>query len=151
MITDENYENPWQYNGSRFSIPDEELENYVGFVYIIQGLGKYYIGQKLLWGKKPKSRAKSAPKRQKRIIIPSDWKNYYGSSLELNNDVQKYGKDKFTRTIIYLCKSKGEMNYRELREQIITDSLLRDDSYNSFVGGKIHRKHIEALKIDSKT
>lgn len=149
-ITDDDYENPWIYMGSTFSLPNEELEKLVGFVYIIEGLtgeikGKKYIGQKLLWSKKLSYKTNPTTKVRKKIKtrIPSDWKKYYGSSTELQLDVQKYGASSFSRTILHLCDRKGNMNYLELKEQIIREALIRNDHYNSFVGGKIHRKHVK--------
>jgi hypothetical protein len=142
-ITDLPYENPWLHGGLPLSLPDEELEKLVGFVYLIQCLenGKSYVGQKLLWSPKvlPKN---SKRKRRVRTRVPSDWKDYYGSSEELRADVARLGTSSFRREILHLCTSKGNMNYLELREQVLREVLLREDYYNSYVGGRIHRKHV---------
>jgi hypothetical protein len=73
----------------------------------------------------------------------SDWRNYWSSSEELKKELAVHGKDNFKRTILHLCSSKTEMNYRELYEQIVQEVLLRPEFYNSFVGTKIHKKHIK--------
>lgn len=149
MITDDDYKNPWLYKGSRFSLPDDELEIYTGFVYIVEALapglaGKKYVGQKLLWGKTAaKKNADGTKKRGSRRRIPSDWKKYYGSSEEIKRDILIYGVENFRRSIIHLCKSKSEMNYIELQEQIDRRVLFREDYYNHFIGTKIHRKHLK--------
>lgn len=157
-ISDEDYENPWTYQGSRFSLPDEELEKYVGFVYLIQctkgdACGKKYIGQKLLWFKRKgtKTNPKTKVKRTVRKVVQSDWKSYYGSSEELKSDVARLGKDAFSREILRLCRTKGDMNYIELVEQVDRKVILKDDYYNSFVGKKIHRRHVssEVSKAES--
>jgi len=146
-ITDQEYNNPWLVeSGVKLTLPDSELQKFAGFVYIIECLspaayGKKYIGQKGLWAIKKLPKNKSR-KRTKRVRISSDWKEYYGSSAELKNDIEKFGVECFSRKILYLCSSKGDMNYLEMREQIVRDALIRDDFYNSFIGGKIHRKHI---------
>jgi hypothetical protein len=57
--------------------------------------------------------------------------------------VEENGLDHFEREILHLCKSKGELNYTELKEQVIRDVLLKPNEYhNAFVGGKIHRNHL---------
>lgn len=151
MITDEDYENPWIYKGERFSIPDDELEMYTGFVYIIEALapeikGKKYVGQKLLWSKKKPPKPKPGAKKQPRKKVPSDWKKYYGSSEEFKEFVAKYGENNFKRTILRLCKTKSEMNYIELKEQIDRRVLFRDDYVNAFLGTKIHKRNVTSLR-----
>lgn len=122
------------------------LEDYVGFVYEITNLatGRKYIGQKKLWSHKfsVKTNPKTKVKKRTRIVIPSDWPKYWGSSEELKSDVLLLGEDNFSREVLMFCKTKGLMNYYEMKEQMIRDVLLREDYYNSFVGGRIHRKHV---------
>ena len=152
MITDDDYANPWLFQGSRFSLPDDQLEMYTGFVYIVEALvpelsGKKYVGQKLLWGRTaPKKNKDGTKKRGSRRRIQSDWKKYYGSSEEIKRDVLTHGESAFRRTILHLCKSKSEMNYLELKEQMDRRVLFRDDYYNSFMGAKLHKKHVTSLR-----
>jgi len=85
-------------------------------------------------------------KRKRRSVKESDWKKYCGSSEAVKLIVEENGLDHFDREILYLCKSKGELNYTEMKEQIIRDVILKPNEYhNGFVGGKIHRNHLRSL------
>ena len=84
--------------------------------------------------------------RRRTKVAESDWKDYYGSSDEVKILVEETGRDNFEREILHLCKSKGEMGYLELKEQIDREVLLRDDFYNGIVQAKIHRNHVKSLK-----
>jgi len=75
----------WIYLGKTV----EELpENCVGFVYLITNLvnDKKYIGKKLARFKVTKPPLKGK-KRKRRSTKESDWRDYWGSSDHLNNDV----------------------------------------------------------------
>lgn len=61
----------------------------------------------------------------------SDWRDYWGSCKELHNDIEKYGKTQFTRTILECYKTKAECNYYEIKEQISRDVLGMEDSRNN--------------------
>jgi hypothetical protein len=139
----------WTYNGN----PVTELPDCEGFVYLITNLvdGRQYIGKKLAKFAKTSIKTvtlKSGEKKKKRIKtkVDSDWRTYWSSSLELQNDVKALGEDKFTREIIHFCQTKGECSYLEMKEQIINEVLIQPDKwYNAFVGGKIHRNHVRTL------
>lgn len=133
----------WTYNNLPFT--DEMINDYTGFVYLITDLdnNRQYVGQKLFWTPK----TKTVKGKKKRIKVISDYKEYFGSNLELQERVKLLGPDKFKREILYLCKSKGCMNYLELREQIDRRVMESDAYYNSFVGGKIHKKHVKLENI----
>lgn len=129
----------WLYNNSPFV--DDMIETYTGFVYIITDLDnqRQYIGQKNFWV--PKTRTIKGKK--KKIKVVSDYQSYYGSNLELQERVKLLGPEFFKREILYLCSNKGTQNYLELREQIDRRVMESDSYYNSFVGGKIHKKHVK--------
>jgi len=74
-----------------------------------------------------------------------DWETYYGSSPSLKEDIEKYGKDNFTRTILRLCKTRGECNYFETKYIFDNDAILREDYYNSWVSCKIQSSHVKNL------
>ena len=134
----------WTYRGSEFT--EDKIDKYIGYVYLITNKtnNRKYIGKKLFWFSKTRV-VKGKKKKEKAL---SDWESYWSSSEELKKDVKELGEENFTREILYLCSSKGEMSYLELREQIIHDVLLKQDEwYNGFVGGKIHRNHVKNLCI----
>lgn len=135
----------WFYNGQPFT--SEMIGDWVGFVYVITALdtGKKYIGQKRFVSSKKIPATKK--RKAKRVKMESDWQDYYGSSEALKTDVAKLGKDRFHREIIRLCISKGDMNYIELREQILAEVLTKpDEYYNVYVGSRIHRSHLKDVK-----
>jgi hypothetical protein len=70
--------------------------------------------------------------------VSSDWQYYYGSSDRLLADVEKLGKDKFKREILFYCKSKAECNYVEAREQFARKVLESNDYYNGHIRVRIH-------------
>jgi len=112
------YDNPWTYNGNTFE--SEDIGEKYGFIYRITNTvnGHDYVGRKFLWTVKKRPPLKG--KKNKRLsTVETDWKDYYGSSKRLLDDIELLGKDKFTREIIYLCNSRGETNYMEIYYQNI--------------------------------
>jgi len=95
----------WIYNNQ----PVTELPNdCAGFVYIITNLenGRMYVGRKLSRFKTTRYKMhtqKNGKKVRKKIrgAVGSDWQEYYGSSDQLTQDVERLGKDKFRREILY--------------------------------------------------
>lgn len=136
------------------NVPDD-IDNWFGFVYLIERLNakegekKYYWGCKMLH-KTVKMKPLKGYKRKRKKTTESDWKDYYGSSEELKKDVELYGKDNFRRTIVKLCTCKWQLKYEELKLQIENDVLFRNDTYNSMMNVRINRppKHlIEEYRI----
>lgn len=140
----------WLHEDKEFE--PTQLENWVGFVYIITDLSnnKKYIGKKNFWStrKLPPLKGKTR-KRTKRT--ESDWRDYFGSSEEVKSLVEDKGVDNFKREIIRLCKTKGEMSYYEAKEQFDRDVLFSDEYYNEFIGCKIHSKHVRKYNEGSDT
>jgi len=117
-----------------------------GFVYIVRNeiSGRMYIGQKRLLRTQIK---RKVGKRNKKIIKESDWRSYWGSNKELLADIEYYGHVNFTREILHWCKTKGDCNYLELKEQILHGVLEHPEQYyNSFIGGRINRNHLSSNK-----
>jgi len=140
MSTDIDYANPWFYNGKPFTSSD--IQDYFGFVYLIQNnlTGKKYIGRKYLWQFR-------TPKGKKRKVkSESDWKKYYGSCPELKEDIDKLGRENFSRTILSLHKTKGKTNFEETRQlfyhNVLTESLDSGTPryYNSNILNRYFRK-----------
>jgi len=145
--TSERKNNLWHYQNK---VVNELPDDCVGFVYLIVNKtnNRKYIGKKLAKFSKTKYKViklKDGSKKRKRIRskIDSDWIDYYGSSNDLNNDIEIYGKDNFTREILYFCKSKAECSYIEAREQFERKVLETDDYYNGQISVRIHGSHIK--------
>jgi hypothetical protein len=113
-------------------------DNTFGFIYEITNTvtNKKYIGKKQCVSKIKKKPLKG--RVNKRIEIKeSDWKTYTSSSKELNEDIIKYGKEKFIFKITRVCGSKWELAYYEIKEQIDKNVLLREDYYNGIINVRI--------------
>ena len=136
----------WYYQNN----PVEELpEDCVGFVYLItnKATSRMYVGKKLAKFSKTTYKTikqKNGIKKKKKIRskIDSDWLEYYGSSIELNKDVELLGRDTFTREILFFCKSKAECSYIEAREQFARKVLESNEYYNNNIMCRIHGSHI---------
>ena len=130
----------WTYQGTEV----EELpQDVVGFVYIITNTtnDRQYIGKKL--AKFSRSRPPLKGKKNKRRTkVESDWRDYYGSSDELNEDIAQLGKDNFKREILFYCYSKSELSYIEAREQFKYKVLESDKYYNGHIRVRVHGKGI---------
>lgn len=141
----------WTYKGKEVKEIPDDIE---GFVYIITNLtnNKKYIGKKLAKFKTTKPPLKGR-KNKRRGHKESDWRDYWGSSDKLNEDVQALGTDKFTREILYYCNSRGLMSYLEAREQFERRVLESDDYYNGIINVRVGGSKIlkEALGSIGKT
>jgi hypothetical protein len=136
----------WTYQNN---IVETLPEDCIGFVYIITNTisGRMYIGKKLAKFSKTTYKTvklKNGTKKKKKIRgkIDSDWRTYYGSSPELTKDVTDLGTDKFTREILFYCKSKAECSYIEAREQFSRKVLESKDYYNGHIQVRVHGSHI---------
>lgn len=144
--------NAWKYKSQYINkiedLPD--YENIYGFVYIIQDTVTFkpYIGKKVLRNtrkKKISQKVKKATKTRKtyeRTVKESDWLDYYGSSKELQADVQKYGKQRFERIILELCCTKKYLSYAEVAWQMKLD-VLRQDTYNGNILGRYYPRDMK--------
>lgn len=137
----------WYYKNKEFQPTEEDLSEWVGFVYIItdRSNNKMYVGKKTFWSKKtlPPLKGKS---RKRRKIIESNWKDYYGSSDLVKELLLEHGENNFYREILHFCKSKGEMGYLEAKEQFDRNVLLDDRYYNGIINCRIHRNHVKRVK-----
>ncbi len=125
-------------------------EDCVGFVYIITNTltGKKYIGKKLAKFSKTTYKTvklKNGKKKKKKIRgkIESDWKEYYGSSPNLQADIDNLGKEHFHREILHYCTSKALTSYFEAREQFERKVLESDEYYNGHIQVRVHGSHIK--------
>ena len=140
MSIDIDYENPWFFEGVPFL--SENIDDNFGFVYLITNIqnNRKYIGRKYFWQFR-------TPKGKKRKVkSESDWKNYYGSCPELKEDIDKFGRENFSRTILSLHKTKGKTNFEETRQlfnnNVLTEALDIGTPayYNSNILNRYFRK-----------
>ena len=89
-----------------------------GFVYITTNNinGKKYIGQK---------------KYDKK----NNWVDYLGSGVVLNQAIEKYGKENFSKHIIENCETKEKLNDREIYWISYYDAINNKNFYNIASGG----------------
>ena len=130
----------WLYE----SQPFEDPADWYGFVYRITHIptGRKYIGRKYF----TQAGYKQVKGKRKKIRKESDWKEYWGSSKHLQADVEKYGKDQFSREIIRLCKNRSECSYYETKAIFDEDALLNEEYYNAWVSCKITEIQIKSMK-----
>ena len=134
------YENPWIYQDTNFT--SDDIDNFFGFVYRITNIktGRQYIGRKYFW----KFRTPRGKKRK--VKSESDWKNYYGSSEELKEEIQQLGRHNFSRVMLSLHKTAGKTNFEETRQLFVNGVLTEqlDDGtpryYNSNILSRYFRK-----------
>jgi Putative endonuclease segE, GIY-YIG domain len=140
----------WTYQSQLLETLPEDC---IGFVYLITNTisGRMYIGKKLAKFSKTTYKTvklKNGTKKKKRIRskIDSDWRDYYGSSPALTEDVMQLGIENFTREILYYCSSKAECSYIEAREQFSRRVLESNDYYNGHIQVRVHGSHIRKLQ-----
>jgi hypothetical protein len=143
----------WTYKNNEIIDGSEFPERTLGFVYKITRLhdGKAYFGKKLAYFKKTSVKTvtlKNGTKKKKKTttLVPSDWKTYWSSSVELVAEVKLLGEDAFSREILCFCENKGSLSYYELRYQMDARVLEHRDLYwNGIVNARINWAHIRPL------
>ena len=140
------YDYPWTYLDKTFE--SEDINDYYGFIYRITNTtnGHDYIGRKYFTTIKKRPPLKGK-KNKRRETVETDWKDYWGSSARLVEDMARLGKDKFTREIIHLCKSRGETNYMEAYYQFKEGVLLKENNYNGIIQIKLGKGSVKDLII----
>ena len=134
------YTNPWFYEEKPFE--SDNIEDNYGFVYLIinKTNHKKYIGRKYFW------QFRTPRGKKRKVKSESDWKNYYGSCPELKEDIDKLGRENFSRTILSLHKTKGKTNFGEtsqlFKNDVLTESLDNGEPafYNGNILGRFYRK-----------
>ena len=61
--------------------------------------------------------------------------SYLGSGVSLELAIKKYGKESFTKEILYIFDSEEEMNSKE-KELVTEEFIKRKDNYNKSLGGE---------------
>ena len=125
----------WEYER------DLDPSNFQGFVYLIINnlTTRAYIGKKKYFSITTLPPLKGK-KRNRKKYTEMKWREYTGSSAELNEDIQKEGKKNFSFIILDECKTQAELTYTETNLQhtmnVLTD-VLKDGTrkfYNKAIG-----------------
>ena len=134
----------WLYRDEPYDPVEVDPKKVYAFVYEIEDLdtGRLYIGKKVMFFKG----FKSVNKKRKRVLKESDWREYYGSSDVLGEQVEKRGKDRFKRTILHFCPNKATANYLEAMEQFSRKAILDERYYNEQIRVRVTRNQLKALK-----
>jgi hypothetical protein len=75
---------------------------------------------------------------------------YFGSGKNIVKAIQKYGKDIFTREILFMCSSEDEMYEKE--KNIVNETIVNDDnSYNLKVGGSSNFYYVNKNGLNHKS
>lgn len=61
--------------------------------------------------------------------------SYFGSGIALIKAIRKYGKENFTKEILFVFDNEYDMNQKE-KELITEDFIKRNDTYNIGLGGE---------------
>jgi hypothetical protein len=127
----------WIHNDEEFV----DAGNWYGFIYEITNklTGKKYIGRKYF----TEAKTRQVKGKKKRTRVESNWREYWGSSKSLIEDIEKIGVENFSRKILMLCETRGNTNYWEAKFQFDNNVLLSDNYYNDWIMVKTHRKHIK--------
>lgn len=141
--------NAWTYQGK---LVDEQFtKGQFGFVYeLIFPNGKKYVGQKQLWLNRKakvdctkngvvvmvvneKTGRMIKKKKKGRDRGESDWRDYYGSCDQLDEDLKTMDKSLIKREILAWATMKGQLNRLELEWQLQRQAAPRSDYYNESV------------------
>lgn len=109
-----------------------------GFVYLIINKidGRLYIGSKQMV-KKITRKPLKGKKNKRHETAESDWKTYTGSCRELNEDIQKLGKNNFEFYITEWASGKMDLKYKELKKQMINNAIYSKKYYNRIVNVRL--------------
>ena len=126
----------WSHEGKQFT--SDDIGDFYGFVYRITNLvnGHDYVGRKY-FNTVRKLKPLMGFKRKRKVTKETDWKEYWGSSKRLLEDIDKLGKENFKREIICLCESRGDTNYMEAKIQFDEEVLLNPNNYNGIIAIKL--------------
>lgn len=135
-------ENPWTWKGEVFDLDKFCEEHFVpaGFVYLIEELdtGKKYIGKKFFYSV---NRVKVPGKKNRKVKRKeSDWKSYWSSSDVVKTALESKGPGAFSRVILSIHETRADVNYGELREQVIRDVLSGDEYLNENIALRYYKR-----------
>lgn len=130
----------WTYRGKEIKCLADCEPGAIGFIYKIyleDGTGRYYIGRKTMLKPKYTSGVNKGLSKGE-----YSWRNYQGSSKELLT-ILKNPQIKYKKEILYFCKTKAEMTYRETSEILCSQALTDPLAFNFWIKAIIYAKHLE--------
>ena len=112
------YENPWYIVRDLLLVTIFTITSVLCISLPISPTNDSTSGENTFGSRKP-------PGKKRRVKKESDWKKYYGSCPELKEDIERLGRQNFSRTILSLHKTLGKTNYEETRQLFIKRSPHR--------------------------
>lgn len=112
---------------------DFDPDTWFGFVYTITELdtGMKYLGKKNFHSYT--RQAVRGRKNKKRVVKPSNWQKYTGSSKRLNEQIKLKGLANYLFRIDSLHETRGSLFYAEVERQIQQDVLRDTNYYNGMI------------------
>lgn len=133
----------WLYNGKEVT---ETPPNVMSFIYRIIHLetGKWYIGRKGLY----KTTYKQVKGKKRKVLKDSDWKDYWSSSVELQQWAQADGESKFKREILIFTETASATTYAEEAILYMTGALFDPLCLNGNIRAKIFKSWFANKETD---
>lgn len=145
----------WKYKNKVVKSIEDMPEGVLGIIYSITnttrkkaGLIPYkYLGRKVLYNestkiisKREKELTGNNRKKKKVVIKESNWQDYTGSNVDLNNFILE--GDKIEKTILMYCFSKRELNYQEVKWMFKFNVIEEEEYFNSNINGCWFRNNL---------
>ena len=126
---------PWIYNNKPVEAP---TKGSIGFIYRITSKidGRYYIGRKNLL----KTSYKTTKGIKKKVMVESDWKDYFSSSPSLIEEITEGGMENYTREILLFCPTKATILLAEEYFLHVSGSMFDAKCYNQNIRATIMKK-----------
>lgn len=137
----------WIFEGR--DLQDEDLKGVYGFLYIITHLpsGRRYLGRKYLTA----AATRQVNKKKIKYRKENDWREYYSSSPEIIEQIEREGTSGFKREVILLCATRAQCNYFETMLQHLLGVLHDPLWINSNISSKYFKKNISKYPVLPET
>ena len=131
----------WTYNGQLITEIQDMPENTFGFIYEVfhKPSGKKYLGKKVLHFNRTLPPLKGM-KRKRKVVKESDWKNYFGSHVEIKQLIKEEKQDEFERRILHFVPTKKLLTYYECKYLFMNEVLENEEYINDNILAKFYRK-----------
>ena len=155
----------WRYRDQLITEISDMPEGTYGFIYRVTHIPtkKKYVGKKVLFfernvklGKKETEVLKEERKAagiggrvpaKKKVVKESDWKDYYGSQVDIKALVRSSKPEDWSREILDFVPTKKLLTYYEIKHIFLNDALEDPDFLNDNILGKFYQK--DFIKVDS--